>query len=243
MADPTKDLSDADQQFSDDDNDLLEDELNIDDQGDMPRTEGIVFQTIQKPEVANMVKNVISDKFVDSVDWPERGTLPENEFKPGFFRKAFPRLFPDGRADITCPGFGKPVSFSNWVKHLLRADRRFASNPLFVMVVTSIMQRRQALTLSNIYADKRLSNLNAKEFKENLEKGDSSVLKSVYGFSKSLKGTQQFFSSQSSIAYNFTRHLRISSDDKEMFNVFLTFSLADLHEESLHKKFQIECLF
>ena len=84
MADPTKDLSDADQQFSDDDNDLLEDELNIDDQGDMPRTEGIVFQTIQKPEVANMVKNVISDKFVDSVDWPERGTLPENEFKPGF---------------------------------------------------------------------------------------------------------------------------------------------------------------
>ena len=57
------------------------------------------------------------------------------------------------------------------------------------MTVTNIMQRQQALTLSNIYADKKLSNLTAKELKENLEKGDTSVLKSMYGFSKSLKGT------------------------------------------------------
>ena len=130
MADPTKNSSDTEHQLSNDDNDLLQDRLNVDEQGDMPRTEGIVFETIQRPEVSHMLKNIISDKFVDTVAWPEKGTLPESECKPGFFRKSFPKLFPDGRGDITCPGFGKDVSFSNWVKHLLRADRRFASDPL-----------------------------------------------------------------------------------------------------------------
>ena len=181
-------------------------------------------------------KNGISDRPVDTVYGPEKESVPKSEFSYGWFRRAFPKLFPDGRGDITCIGLGKDISFSNWVKHLLKFDRRFAKDALFVMVVTNMMQRKQALTLSNIYADKRLSNISAKEFKENLEKGDSSVLKSVYGFSKSLKGTQQFFSSQSSVSYNLTRHLRISSDDNEMFNVFLTFSLADLHENSLHQK-------
>ena len=223
----------------DDDNDgddgMIQDDINLDDGGDMPRPDGIVFETLKRPEVSNMVKEGISDRFVDEISWPEIGPFPEKEFSVGFFRKSFPREFPYGRGDITCPRFGKKVSFSEWVQHCLKAYRRFARNPLFVMVVTNIMQRQQALTLSNIYADKRLSDVSAKVFKENLEKGDSSVLKSIYYFSKSIKGSQQFFSSQSSKSYNFTRHLRISSDDKEMFNLFLTFSLADLHEEPLHK--------
>ena len=214
---------------------MIQDDINLDDGGDMPRPDGIVFETLKRPEVSNMVKEGISDRFVDEISWPEIGPFPEKEFSVGFFRKSFPREFPYGRGDITCPRFGKKVSFSEWVQHCLKAYRRFARNPLFVMVVTNIMQRQQALTLSNIYADKRLSDVSAKVFKENLEKGDSSVLKSIYYFSKSIKGSQQFFSSQSSKSYNFTRHLRISSDDKEMFNLFLTFSLADLHEEPLHK--------
>ena len=236
MVDPSKASSGEAEQSVNVDEGSLQDQVNYEEEGDMPRTEGIVFETLKRPQVSNMVQNRLTDKFVETVDWPERGSLPEKEFNHGWFGKAFPKIFPYGRGDITCVGLGKNVSFSNWVKHILKAERRAAKDPLFVMAVTNIMQRQQALTLSNIYAEKRLSNLTAKEFKENLEKGDTSVLKGVYGFSKSLKGTQQFFSSQSSISYNFIRHLRISSDDKEMFNVFLTFSLADLHEDALHQK-------
>ena len=35
---------------------------------------------------------------------------------------------------------------------------------------------------------------------------------------------------------NLTRHLRIISKNEKMFNVFLTFSVADLHEKALHEK-------
>ena len=232
---PAKNSSDEEHQSLDADDGLLQDGLNTDDQGDLPRPDGMVFETLKRPEVSNMVKEGISDKFTDPVAWPEIGAIPEKELQPGFFRKVFPKLFPYGRADITCSRWGKKITYSDWVQHLLKADRRYAKDPLFVMVVTNIMQRQQALTLSNIYADKRLSNLSAKELKENLEKGDSSLLKSMYYFSKGIKGSQQFFSTQSSMSYNLTRHLRIDSDDKEMFNVFLTFSLADLHEDPLHK--------
>ena len=140
MEDPTKDLSDVEDQSLNDDG-LLQDELNIDDEGYMPRSDGIVFETFKRPEVSNRLKDGISNKFVDTIAWPERGTFPENELRYGFFRKSFPRHFPDGKGDITCAGFGKAISFSNWVKHCLKlGDRRFAKDPLFVMTVTNIMQ-------------------------------------------------------------------------------------------------------
>ena len=98
------------------------------------------------------------------------------------------------------------------------------------------MTAAQALTLGNIYADRKLSNLSAKDLKDKLESGDQSVLKSMFHFSQTIKGSQQFFSQEMSKSFNFLRHLRIQSQDKDMFNLFLTFSVADLHERTLHEK-------
>ncbi|CAL4203526.1 unnamed protein product, partial [Meganyctiphanes norvegica] len=217
------------------DEESLQDVIDLQDQ-DMPRPEGIVCETLKKAEVSNQVQNAIDDTFLESVAWPERGHMPENELTPGWFRKAFPRHFPFGNADITISRPGKNVSILQWVQHLLKVDRRFSKDPLFVMIVTNIMQKHQALTLGNIYADRKLSNLSAKEFKANLESGDQSVLKSMFCFSQSIKGSQQFFSNHISKSVNFTRHLRIQSQEEEMFNIFLTFSVADLHERALHEK-------
>ena len=62
----------------------------------------------------------------------------------------------------------------------------------------------------------------------------------MYCFSSNIPGTQQFFSSKVGQALNFLRDVRISTNDKEMFNVFLTFSLADYDERALHEKFPKE---
>ena len=72
IADPSKDSSDVDHQSVNDDG-LLQD----DEQSDMPRPDGMVFETLKRPEVSNMVKNGINDRYVDTVDWPERGERPE----------------------------------------------------------------------------------------------------------------------------------------------------------------------
>merc|ERR1712218_761254 len=96
---------------------------------------------------------------------------------------------------VMSPLPGKRVSLHKWLKHLLRCDRRFASDPLFVMVATNIIQKREALNLGNVYADKKASELTTEQLKDMLEDGDESVLKSFYSFSKSIKGSQQFFSS------------------------------------------------
>ena len=137
IASSCNDLTDPEKQSLEDEG-LLRDGVYIDNEGDMPRPDGIVFETLKRPEVSNMVKKGISERFVDPVAWPERGTLPQKEFLAGWFRKAFPRLFPYGRADWTCARIGQKVSFSHGVQHLLKVDRRHAKDPLFVMVVTNI---------------------------------------------------------------------------------------------------------
>ena len=232
--DEAKKTCNADHQSLNDD-DTFQDVIDIEDQCDMPIPEGIVFETLKKAEISNMVQEGINEKFDKHVAWPERGKLPESEFSHGWFRKAFPRLFPYGKADFTVSRFIK-VNIIQWAQHLLKCDRRFAKDPLFVMVVTNIMQKQQALSLGNIYALKKLSNLTAKEFKDKIESGDQSVLKSMFCFSQTIKGSQQFFSQHISKSVNFIRHIRIESHNTKMFNLFLTFSVADLHERYLHEK-------
>ena len=231
---PNEVTAHVDQSLNDDE--LLQAVLDIEEQGDMPRPEAIVPEALQRYDISSMVKTAIDDKVDNSIAWPERGLLPESEFMPGWFRKAFPKLFPDGKGDITCTRLGKTVTLSKWVEHLLKVDRRFANCPLFVMVATGIMHKQHALTLGNLYADRKLSGMSAKTLKEMLELGDHSVLRSMYCFSKDIKGSQQFFSQHISKSVNFTRHLMIMSKNEKMFNVFLTFSVADLHEQLLHEK-------
>ena len=100
--------SDSEHQSLDDEG-LLQDDLHIVDQGDMPKPDGIVFKTLKRPEVSNMVKEGINDRFAEPIKWPEIGNIPEKELAPGYFGKVFPKLFPYGRADITCPSFGKKL--------------------------------------------------------------------------------------------------------------------------------------
>ena len=47
--------------------------------------------------------------------------------------------------------------------NLLKFDRRFASDPFFILVVTNILQKKRAFALSNLYVDRCLANKNLEE--------------------------------------------------------------------------------
>ena len=203
-----------------------------------PLDKGLVDDYIKKAVDSISIGNTKTNKTLNEVTVELlQGSEPVSEFMPGFFSKAFPHLFPDGKADFTKPRLGKQPTFLDWAKHLLRLDRRFAKDPLFPLVVVNMYQRRQTLTLGNLYALRSMTNMTVKELKAKIEAKDFGILKSMFCFSSSIKGSQQFFSQHISKAYSFLRDIKISSNDKEMFNLFLTFSAADFHWHELHLLF------
>ncbi len=214
---------------------------------DLPRPDATVCTPLDKGLVDNYIKKAVETISIGETKTNEtlnevtvellQGSEPVSEFLPGFFSKAFPHLFPDGKGDFTKPRLGKQPTFLDWAKHLLRLDRRFAKDPLFPLVVVNMYQRRQTLTLGNLYAQRSMTNMTVKELKAKIEAKDYNILKSMFCFSSSIKGSQQFFSQHVSKAYSFLRDIKISSDDREMFNLFLTFSAADFHWHELHLLF------
>ena len=145
-------------------------------------------------------------------------------------------LFPDGMADITKMRPGAKPTMKQWVRHLLRVDRRFAKDPQFILIVTNIMQKKQALAMGNLYVDRCLEGADLNEIKKELQEGDQKTLRGLYCFTGNIDGSQQMFSNKISMAYSFLRNIRIRSNAKKMFDSFLTFSTADGHWKELHKK-------
>ena len=171
-----------------------------------------------------------------TIDWPPRDNQPASEWEPGFFSKSFPNLFPYGTADITKPRIGKKPEFMAYVRHLSRlADNRFAKDKRFLLHVMSMHQRHKALTLGNVYASKVCRNMTMAELKAKVEEDDDTIMKSLVTFASQIPGTKGFFSQESKKAVAMEKWIRIMSNGDEMFNVFLTFSLPDMHIEELHR--------
>ena len=121
------------------------------------------------------------------------------------------------------------------MSHLLKVDRRFAKDSQFILVCINIMQKKKALSLGNLYVNRCLADKNLEEINQKLKEGDEQTLRSLYCYTSSIEGSQQMFSQKISMAYSFLRNIRISSDDTEMFNGFLTYSMADTYWNDLHK--------
>ena len=151
----------------------------------------------------------------EKISWPEQDDEPVSDFTYGYFTKAFPHLFPDGMADITKMRPGAKPTMKQWVRHLLRVDRRFAKDPQFILIVTNIMQKKQALAMGNLYVDRCLEGTDLNEIKKKLQEGDQQTLRGLYCFTGNIDGSQQMFSNKISMAYSFLRNIRIISNDKE----------------------------
>ena len=66
---------------------------------DMPRVSGIVPEVLERETIEKCVQNALDDHLKDktetsTINMPTTGLEPEKEYMPGFFRKAFPHLFP-----------------------------------------------------------------------------------------------------------------------------------------------------
>ena len=116
-------------------------------------------------------------------------------------------------ADITKTRHGKKPPIKQWLSHLLKVDRRFAKDPFFILVVTNIMQKKRAFALSNLYVDRCLSDKNLEEINKALKEGDDKTLRSLYCYSSSIEGSQQFFSQKISMAYSFLRHITVPQSE------------------------------
>ena len=171
-----------------------------------------------------------------TVDWPKRSAKPVSEFQEGYFSMAHPNLFCYGLADITMPRQGKKPEFLAWLRHLLHyKDGRFASDFRFVLNAVNMYRRHKALTLSNVYANKVCSDLTMEEIKQRVANDDQKIMKSLLYFGATIQGTRQYFSTEASKSISMERFVRIASGNEAMLNLFLTFSLPDLHMPELHR--------
>ena len=75
-------------------------------------------------------------------------------------------------ADITKSRPGNQPTMKQWVRHLLKVDRRFAKDPQFILVVTNIMQKKKALGLGNLYVNRCIADKNFDEINQKLKEGD-----------------------------------------------------------------------
>ena len=67
---------------------------------------------------------------------------------------------------------GTKPSLKAWIRHLLKVDHRFASDPQFILVVTNLIQKKTTLLLGNLYVDRCLEGTNLDEMKQKLQEGD-----------------------------------------------------------------------
>ena len=90
------------------------------------------------------------------LQWPTRDKQLASEFEHGYWSKAFPVLFPWGQGDITKRNeHPYQVPLLEWIQFLIQSYRRFAKHHLFVFVAASQYRRHKAMTISNVYAEKR----------------------------------------------------------------------------------------
>ena len=172
------------------------------------------------------------------VQWPKRNERPISEFTEGYYSMAHPNLFCHGKADITVPRIGKKPEFLAYIRHLLRCpDRRFAKDPRFVLNAVNMYRRHKGLTLANVYAKNVCKDMTMAEVKEKVAAGDETLMKSLLYFGSQIPGTKQYFRIQANKALSMERWIRIQSENEEMINLFLTFSLPDLHMPELHRLF------
>ena len=174
-------------QFENEDEDLnMAYEVYVESLGDITKPTHTVNENIATYTIDNLVKKAIEELQVgddksepEKVPWPEQGDEPVSDFTYGYFTKVFPHLFPDGMADITKMRPGAKPSLKQWLRHLLRVDRRFAKDPQFILTVTNLMQKKQALALGNLYVDRCLEGTNLEEVKKKLQEGDQKTLRSL----------------------------------------------------------------
>ena len=172
-----------------------------------------------------------------NVEWPTGDQRPISEFTTGYFSKAFPDFFPDGKRDYTKSRLQANSTLADYFRHLMRLDRAhgFVTHHSFTFVCTNMLRRHAALNTGNVFAKRCAQDLSVAELKRAFLEWDEKVLNKLLYFAAPISAPRQNLRYKTHQAVSFTQWLRLSSDDMAMFNYFQTFSAPDIHWDDLHK--------
>ncbi|CAB4407286.1 unnamed protein product [Rhizophagus irregularis] len=164
--------------------------------------------------------------------WPEIEGVPINEFHtPGYMVRAFPTLYPYGRADL-CSARVKEVKPAEYFRHLLwYKDGRFARHPRWRYFALNSSMRWRALQEGQIYVKQNLKEeqINVLDIQEMIANGDKNIADRIMRYGEGLRGTRQFWIARRKELLDFIK--QIGADGL----IFFTFSTADMHWPELHK--------
>ena len=131
---------------------------------------------------------------------------------------------------------GTMFTLQDWANHLMRLeDPRFREHPTFVFMVTNMLLRHQCLDIGHVVYKKSTESMTLRELQERLAEEDQEILKNLRYHARNIEGSSQYFHYKNNENLAFNEHLRYSSNDTRMFNLFQTFSFADMHAPDLHR--------
>ena len=170
------------------------------------------------------------------VEWPKKVGAPLNRNTKGFLSMAYPWLFPYGKPDLEEDRPGEKPKLLEFVRHtLFHESHRFAHDPRYLLHTNNEHQRCELMSKCNCFAKYSCSDITVEQLKEQIAAGNLQTFKSLLYFTRSIPGSRQFFKYEAKKAMSFVNWVHIMSDMKETFNLFLTLSIADLHEPALHR--------
>ncbi|CAG8802972.1 2782_t:CDS:2, partial [Cetraspora pellucida] len=166
------------------------------------------------------------------VEWPQIDSNPVNEFQtPGYIARAFPTLYPYGRADLRSERI-KEVKPAEYFKHLLLyKDGRFARHTCWRYFALNSQMRWRALQEGSVFVRQNLNDdqLTVEEIHNAIANGDNYMSNRIMRYGESLRRSRQFWTARSCELSDMIK--QIGSQGL----VFFTFSAADLHWPELHK--------
>ena len=99
-------------------------------------------------------------------------------------------------------------------------DPRFREHPTFILFVTNIYLRHQCLQVGTVTYNQACEKLTVKQLQEKFAQQDPEVMNNLSYFARNIPGTAQHFQAKTNEILAMNDHLRYSSNDTKMFNVF-----------------------
>ncbi len=130
------------------------------------------------------------------ITWPEIEGVPINEFQtPGYMARAFPTLYPYGKADLRTAR-AREIKPAEYFKHLLwYKDGRFARHPRWRYFALNSSMRWRALSEGQIYVKQNLSDeqIDVTDIQEMIANGDNKIADRIMRYGEGLRRTHQFW--------------------------------------------------
>ncbi|XP_074596305.1 uncharacterized protein LOC141851459 [Brevipalpus obovatus] len=211
-------------------NDLSQELLNL----DLPDDQAAANQAQEVEEIQESFipqlwnidqQNQIQEAL--NVPYPSIDGNPINEFsEEGYIVKAFPTLFPTGKADFLAHR-DVALTLDQYFKYLLMyKDKRFARDPRFRFFAMNTVMRRAALSTANVFIRRNaLENLNVADLSLRLQQ-DPGFINQLMVYSASQRSTRAYWRQRCS-------ELLKMIDQIGLPDVFLTLSAADYHQPDL----------